>query len=80
MLVAILVESTGLSALGGILGLVAAKLIVGSESASLGGLILSPITVVVAASLSILTGLLGGLLPAVAAARLKAVDALRNIG
>jgi putative ABC transport system permease protein len=80
VLVAILVESTGLSALGGILGLVAAKLIVGSESANLSGLILSPTTVVVAASLSILTGLLGGLLPGVAAARLKTVDALRSIG
>ena len=80
VLAAILVEATGLSALGGILGLVAATLIVGSESASLAGLILSPTTVVVAASLSILTGLLGGLLPAFAAARLKTVDALRSIG
>jgi len=80
VLVAILVESTGLSALGGMLGLVAAKLIVGSESANLAGLILSPTTIVLAASLSILTGFMGGLLPGLAAARLKTVDALRSIG
>ncbi len=80
VLVMILVESSILSTLGGALGLGGAALTVGSEGANMAGLMLSPQTALFAAALSVLIGLLGGLIPAVSAARLRTVDALRVIG
>lgn len=76
----VLTESTLLSTLGGGLGLAAAALTVGSEGANLAGLMLSGQTVTFAALLAVAIGLLGGLLPALSAARLRTVDALRVIG
>jgi putative ABC transport system permease protein len=76
----VLAEATVQSTLGGLLGLGGAALTVGSEGANLAGLMLSAQTVVLAAVLSVLIGLLGGLWPALAAARLRTVEALRVIG
>lgn len=76
----VLTESTLLSAIGGALGLGAAALTVGSEGANLAGLMLSSETVALSALLSLVIGLAGGLLPALSAARLRTVEALRVIG
>jgi len=80
ILTLVLTESTVLSGLGGVVGLGAAALAVGSEGANMAGLMLSPSTFATAAGLSLMIGLLGGLLPALAAARLSTVEALRVIG
>ncbi len=76
----ILAEATLLSTLGGLIGLGGAALTVGSEGANLAGLMLSTRTVALAVVLSVLIGLVGGLLPALSAARLRTVEALRVIG
>lgn len=76
----VLAESTLLSAIGGAIGLGAAALTVGSEGANLAGLMLSPSTAAISAILALAIGLLGGLLPALSAARLPTVEALRVIG
>jgi putative ABC transport system permease protein len=76
----VLAESTLLSSLGGGLGLGAAALTVGTEGANLAGLMLSPGTATIAAILSLAIGFLGGLVPALSAARLPTVEALRVIG
>ena len=76
----VLAESTTMSTIGGVLGLGGAALTVGSEGANLAGLMLSLETVLLAAILSVLIGLLGGFLPALTAARLRTVEALRVYG
>lgn len=76
----VLAESTLLAAAGGALGLGGAALTVGSRGANLAGLMLAPGTTATAAALALAIGLLGGLLPALAAARLRTVEALRVIG
>ncbi len=76
----VLAESTTLSVLGGAVGVVAAYFVIGSDAAAMAGLMLSPSTVVIAALLSFVIGFLGGLVPAVAAARLRTLDALRVVG
>lgn len=80
ILTLVLTESTLLSGLGGALGLGAAAITIGSEWANLAGLMLSPETFALSAVLSLSIGFLGGLWPALAAARLPTVDALRVIG
>jgi putative ABC transport system permease protein len=76
----ILAESTLLSTIGGAIGLGAAAVTVGTEGANLAGLMLSPSTTAISAILALAIGLLGGLLPALSAARLPTVEALRVIG
>lgn len=76
----VLAESTLLSTIGGAIGLGGAALTVGSEGANLAGLMLSPGTAAISAILALAIGLLGGLLPALSAARLPTVEALRVIG
>ena len=79
VLLMVLLESVSLSLLGGAIGIIAATLVVGSEGANMAGLMLSVPTVVLAAVLSILVGFLGGLFPAIVAARSNTIDAIRVI-
>lgn len=76
----VLAEAICLSIGGGLLGLAGAWLAVGNEGAAMSGIVLQPGTIWVAAALSLLIGLLGGLLPALSAARLDTVVAMRTIG
>ncbi len=80
VLAMVLAESTALSVLGGAIGVTAAYLVIGSSAASMAGLMLSTSTVIIAAALSLVIGLLGGLVPALTAARLRTLDALRVVG
>jgi len=75
----ILAESVILSVIGGLIGVTAAALVVGNEGASMAGLMLSPATVLVASGSALTVGVLGGLLPAVTAAKVKTIEALRGI-
>lgn len=72
-----LVESIMLASFGGAIGIVAAIFIVGSGGANLSGLMLPGATIVLAAICSILIGFFGGFLPALSAAKLKTIDAIR---
>jgi len=75
----ILAESVILSVIGGLIGVSAAALVVGNEGARMAGLMLSPATVFVASGSALTVGVLGGLLPAVTAARVKTIEALRGV-
>ncbi len=70
-------ESTLVSLAGGVLGLVLARASLGGESATLRGLQLEPSTLALGAGASLLIGLVGGVIPAIGAARVSVVDALR---
>ena len=78
-------ESLLLALVGGVLGLGAAVLIMNARDLYLGvtgmnlKIALSPDVAVLALVLSLLVGVMGGLLPALGASRLKIVDSLRNV-
>jgi putative ABC transport system permease protein len=78
-------ESLMLACLGGMLGLGAAYLVMNARDLYLGvtgmnlKIALTPEVAVTALLLSLLVGVLGGLLPAIGASRLKIVDSLRNV-
>jgi putative ABC transport system permease protein len=80
VLALVLAESLALSVMGGALGIGGAALTIGSQAARLAGLMLSVPTVLMAAGASVLVGLAGGLLPALAAANVRTIEALRGIG
>jgi putative ABC transport system permease protein len=75
----ILLESAGLSFVGGLVGVVLSAMVIGSKAATLSGLTLTGIQVFYGLLFSILVGLGGGIVPAISAVRLKTVDALRVI-
>lgn len=75
----VLAEALALAVAGGLLGVGAAALLVGSEKGSLAGLAMSPPVYLTAAASTLLIGLLGGLVPARQAARLETIDALRTV-
>lgn len=75
----VLIESLTLAALGGAVGLAAAAAIIGNTSGMMAGFWLSAPTVLLASALALGVGLVGGLLPAVTAARVNPVHALRAI-
>ncbi len=76
----ILFESVVLSVIGGAIGLALATIVVNSQGAAMAGMDMTAEAAAIAAVLALIIGLLGGAVPAVAAARLKTVDALRVIG
>jgi putative ABC transport system permease protein len=76
----VLAESLLLAAAGGAIGIGAAAIAIGTKGASTAGLVLESSTTVTAALLALLIGAGGGLLPAVGAARLRVVEALRASG
>jgi putative ABC transport system permease protein len=80
VLALVLAESLALALMGGALGIGGAALTIGSQAARLAGLMLSVPTVLMAAGASVLVGLAGGLLPALAAANVRTIEALRGIG
>ena len=75
----ILLESTGLAVIGGLVGLAFTALILGNQAATLAGLELSGAGVILGALLSAFIGFAGGVVPALSAARLTPVDALRFV-
>jgi putative ABC transport system permease protein len=75
----VLAESLALSVIGGFLGVGAAAFVVGNEGASMAGLMLSLPTVALAVGSALTIGLLGGLLPAMTAAKVRTIEALRGI-
>lgn len=80
VLALVLAESLVLAMMGGALGLGGAALAIGSQAARLAGLMLSFPTVLMAVGASVLVGLAGGLLPALTAANVRTIEALRGIG
>jgi putative ABC transport system permease protein len=80
VLALVLGESLALSMMGGALGLGGAALAIGSQGARLAGLMLSVPTVLMAVGAALLVGLAGGLFPALTAAHVRTIDALRGIG
>lgn len=76
----VLAEAVALSILGGGVGIGAARLVIGSQAADTAGFVLSASTLAVATGLSVIIGLLGGLVPAIYASRLGTVDAMKTIG
>jgi putative ABC transport system permease protein len=76
----VLGESLALALMGGALGIGGAALTIGSQAARLAGLMLSIQTVIGAAGAAVLVGVAGGLLPALGAARIRTIEALRGIG
>ena len=80
VLALVLAESLALSLMGGALGIAGAALTIGSQAARLAGLMLSVPTVLGAAGAAVLVGLAGGLLPALGAANVRTIEALRGIG
>jgi putative ABC transport system permease protein len=79
LLVLILLESTALSFIGGLVGVVLSALVIGSKAASLSGLTLTAIQVCYGLLFAVLVGVGGGIVPALCAVRLKTVDALRIV-
>jgi putative ABC transport system permease protein len=79
VLALVLAESLALSVMGGALGIGGAALAIGNQGARLAGLMLSVPTVLMAAGASLLVGLAGGLLPGLAAANVRTIEALRGI-
>src|SRR5256712_4740180 len=81
----LLVESEGLviSVIGGAIGIALARALVSSETLPLGGFVppfgVSNLNVAVGLLLSAMIGILAGIIPAVMAARLRIVDALRRL-
>lgn len=80
VLALVLAESLALATMGGALGIGGAALTIGSQAARLAGLMLSVPTVLGAAGAALLVGLAGGLLPALGAAHVRTIEALRGIG
>ena len=76
----VLAESALLGALGGVLGTLGAWAAVGNDAAALAGLVLPKSSLLVALILSLGIGAVVGFLPALNAARVKTIDALRVIG
>ncbi|MEM8885547.1 MAG: FtsX-like permease family protein [Planctomycetota bacterium] len=72
-------ESLVLAAAGGVLGLALTGWVVHSRAAQLAGFTWTPATIGLAAIMALVIGLGGGLLPALRAARLRPVEALRVI-
>lgn len=79
ILTLILLESLILAVLGGGLGLAAAAGLIGNTGGNLAGFLLSASTVAWATALALFVGLVGGLIPALHAARVNPVQALRAI-
>jgi putative ABC transport system permease protein len=77
--VLVLLESTLLAAFGGLIGLGCAALMIGAAGSDLSGLELTGAGVAQGFLLALVVGLAGGLVPALSAARLRPVDALRLI-
>lgn len=75
----VLCEAALLSVLGGTLGLAGAWALVGNIG-EMTGLMLEPSTIAVSAGLTVLIGLVGGLVPGVSASRLNTIDAMRTVG
>jgi putative ABC transport system permease protein len=75
----VILESTLLAVFGGLLGMGAAKLMIGGSGGELAGLELTLAGILQGIGISLLVGVLGGLLPAVSAAKLNPVEALRRI-
>jgi putative ABC transport system permease protein len=75
----VLLESSGLAVIGGVLGILLASAAIGSTAGDLAGLQVSTADVVQGVALSVFVGVGGGAAPALAAARLKPVEALRLI-
>lgn len=75
----LLLETSGLAVLGGLLGVVAAAWLIGSPALELGGFELTRVNVLQGLSLALFVGLAGGAMPASAAARLRPAEALRII-
>jgi putative ABC transport system permease protein len=75
----VLAESVTLSLMGGLLGVGAAAVVVGNERGSMAGLMLSTSTVLTAVAAALLVGILGGLVPARTAAKVRTIEALRGI-
>jgi putative ABC transport system permease protein len=79
VLAVVVMESTTLSTLGGLLGLSAALLVFGVGSTRSEGMVITGSTVGVGVALAIVIGLTAGLIPGISAARLRTIDALRVI-
>jgi putative ABC transport system permease protein len=75
----VLAESVTLAVMGGALGIGGAALAIGSRGARLAGLMLSLPTVVLAVGAALAVGFVGGLFPAMGAARIRTIEALRGI-
>ncbi len=75
----VLGEAALLSVLGGTLGLGGAWALVGNIG-EMTGLMLEPSTIAISAGLTVLIGLVGGLVPAMSASRLNTIDAMRTVG
>jgi putative ABC transport system permease protein len=74
-------ESTFIAVFGGLIGIGASWLLLASEK-MLGGIVpvtVTPLTVAIGVGMAILVGLLGAIVPAVAATRVKIVDTLRFV-
>lgn len=72
-------EASLLALLGGLVGLAGAAAALGGRSAVLAGLSLEPGTLVLGLVASLLIGVVGGVLPALAAIRKSVVDTLRQV-
>ncbi len=72
-------EAVLLAVVGGVTGLVLAKLALGGQGAMLAGLHFETSTLVAGFCAAVIVGVVGGLLPAVGAVRLTIVDALRVV-
>ena len=77
-----LLEAAMLSMIGGAIGLIGAWLVAqGLSRIDLGGFtinaVVSPFIVIIAVSVSVIIGLVSGIYPAMRAARLNPIDALR---
>lgn len=79
----VMVESLTIALVGGVLGLLLAKVATPAISKALAGLlpnlILSPETLLVGLLLALLVGIASGLLPGIIAVRIRVVNALRNV-
>jgi len=75
----VLIESITLSILGGVLGIAAALAVIGALGGAMSAFVISTPTILIAGGLSVIVGCTGGLPPALAAAKLRPIEALRDI-